>query len=100
MFLRNRGRPVRRTDNITAICEAHCLTTLQASTACYRVNNSVAFVRERIIPSDRRLSARLVPNFADTGCHVVSVTDPYGCIRGFLDRSRYFFFKVAPQLYS
>jgi hypothetical protein len=24
---------------------------------------------------------------------------PYGCILGFLDRSRYFFFQVAPQLY-
>jgi hypothetical protein len=22
--------------------------------------------------------------------------DPYGCILGFLDRSRYFFFQVAP----
>jgi hypothetical protein len=30
----------------------------------------------------------------------VSVTDPYGRILGFLDRSRYFFFQVAPQLYS
>jgi hypothetical protein len=26
--------------------------------------------------------------------------DPYGCILGFIDRSSYFFFKVAPQLYS
>jgi hypothetical protein len=30
---------------------------------------------------------------------VISVTDPYGRILGFLDRSRYFF-QVAPQLYS
>jgi hypothetical protein len=51
-------------------------------------------------PSDRRLSAKLVPNFADKGCHVVSVTDPYGRILGFLGRMRYFFFQVAPQLYS
>jgi CBS-domain-containing membrane protein len=51
-------------------------------------------------PSDRRLSAKLVPTFADRGCHLVSVTDPYGRILGFLDRSRYFFFQVAPQLYS
>jgi hypothetical protein len=35
--------------------------------------------------SDRRLSAKLVPAFADRGCHVVSVTDPYGRIFGFLD---------------
>jgi hypothetical protein len=26
--------------------------------------------------------------FADRGCHVVSVTDPYGRILSFLDRSR------------
>jgi hypothetical protein len=38
--------------------------------------------------------------FADGGCHVVSVTYPYGRILGFLDRSRYFFYQVAPQLYS
>jgi hypothetical protein len=50
-------------------------------------------------PSDRRLSAKLVPTFADRGCHVVSVTDPYGRILDFLDRSRYFFCQVA-QLYS
>jgi hypothetical protein len=51
-------------------------------------------------PIDRRLSSKLVPTFADRGCHVVSVTDPYGRIRFFLDRSSYFFFQVAPQLYS
>jgi hypothetical protein len=43
---------------------------------------------------------QLVPTFVDRGCHVFSVTDPYGRILGFLDRSRYFFFQVAPQLYS
>jgi hypothetical protein len=51
-------------------------------------------------PSDRRLLPKLAPTFADRGCHVVSVTDPYGSILGFLDRSRYFFFQVASQLYS
>jgi CBS-domain-containing membrane protein len=38
-------------------------------------------------PSDRRLTAKLAPTFADRGCHVVSVTDPYGCILGFLDQN-------------
>jgi hypothetical protein len=28
--------------------------------------------------SDRRLSAKLVPTFADRGCHMVSATDPHG----------------------
>jgi hypothetical protein len=31
---------------------------------------------------------------------VVSVTNPYGRITGFLDRRRYFFFQVAAQLYG
>jgi hypothetical protein len=42
----------------------------------------------------------LEPTVADRRCHVVRVTDPYGRILGFLYRSRYFFFQVAPQLYS
>jgi hypothetical protein len=37
------------------------------------------------LPSDRRLSAKLVPTFADRGCHVVSATDPHGRYLGFLD---------------
>jgi hypothetical protein len=51
-------------------------------------------------PRDSRLSAKLVPTFADIECHVVSVTDPYGRILDFLDPNRYFFFHVAPQFYS
>jgi hypothetical protein len=51
-------------------------------------------------PSDLRLSAKLVPTLVDRGCHVVSVTDPYGRYFGFLDRSHYFFFQGVPQLYS
>jgi CBS-domain-containing membrane protein len=51
-------------------------------------------------PSYRRLLTKLVPTFADIGCHVVSVTDPHGRIVGFLDRSSSFFFQAAPQLYS
>jgi hypothetical protein len=31
--------------------------------------------------------------FADRRCHVVSVTDPYGRILGFIDKSRYFSIK-------
>jgi hypothetical protein len=50
-------------------------------------------------PSDSRLSAKLLPTFADRGCRVVSVKDPYGSVLGFLDRSRYYCFRVAPQLY-
>jgi hypothetical protein len=62
--------------------------------------NSVAWVRERTMLRDRRLSAKLLPTFADRGCHVVSMTDPHSHILAFLDQSRYLFSQVAPRLYS
>jgi hypothetical protein len=40
-------------------------------------------------PSDRRMSAKLVQNFTDRTCQVVSLTDSYGRILGFLDHSLY-----------
>jgi hypothetical protein len=49
--------------------------------------------------SDHCLSVKFVQNFADRGCHMVSVMDPYGRILCLLDRSRYFF-QVTLQLYS
>jgi hypothetical protein len=53
--------------------------------------NSMVWVRQRTIPpGGPTLSAKWLPTFADRVCHVVSVTDPYGRILGFLDRSRYF----------
>jgi hypothetical protein len=55
---------------------------------------------EQYRTSSRHLSTKLVLTFEDRGCHVASVTDPYGSILGFLDRNRYIFFHVAPQLYS
>jgi hypothetical protein len=62
----------------------------------------MASVRKRTIPTERPpLVSEVSANFlADRGCHVVSVTNPYGRILGFLDRSLYYFFQVAPQLYS
>jgi hypothetical protein len=62
--------------------------------------NEVNAKSKAIRPSDRGLSAKLVPTFADRGFHVVSVTDPYGRILGFLYRSRYSLFQVASQFYS
>jgi hypothetical protein len=38
-------------------------------------------------PSDRRLSAKLVPTFADRGCRVVSATDLHVRILGFVDQT-------------
>jgi hypothetical protein len=42
--------------------------------------NSVAFSPQSELyrPSDRRLSAKLVPTSADRGCRVVSATDSHG----------------------
>jgi hypothetical protein len=65
-----------------------------------RKTRSPASASDVYRPSDRQLSAKLMPTFANRGCHVVRVTDLYGRIPGFLDRSRYFFLQVAPQLYS
>jgi hypothetical protein len=55
----------------------------------YITNNQTPWLEsssELYRPSDRSLAAKLVPTFADRGCHVVSVTDPYGRIIEFLDR--------------
>jgi hypothetical protein len=41
-----------------------------------------------------------VPTSVESGRCVVSTKDPYGRILGFLGWSRYFLFRVAPQLYS
>jgi hypothetical protein len=41
---------------------------------------------ELYLPSDRRLSANLVPTFADRACHMGSVTNPQGRNLGLLDR--------------
>jgi hypothetical protein len=52
-------------------------------------------------PSDRRLSAKLVPTFADRGVsHSQHSGPPYNRNLGFLDQSRYFLFQIAPQLHS
>jgi hypothetical protein len=48
----------------------------------------------------RRLSAKLIATFADRRCRMVSAADLYCRNLDFLDWSRYFFFQVAPQLYS
>jgi hypothetical protein len=50
--------------------------------------------------SNRCLSLKLEPTFADRGCHVVSMTDPYGRFLDFYTGATIFFFQVAPQLYS
>jgi hypothetical protein len=48
-------------------------------------------------PSDRCLSGKLVPTFADRGCHVVCVTDSYSCILGFLVWTQFTLLHVNDQ---
>jgi hypothetical protein len=65
------------------------------------LKKTVALVHNEIYrPSDRRLSAKLLPTFADRACRMVSATDLHCHILDFLDRSRYFIFQVASELYS
>jgi hypothetical protein len=53
--------------------------------------NSEVWVRERTIPTKRPpLVGEVSANFCGRGWHVVRVTDPYGRILDFIDRSRYF----------
>jgi hypothetical protein len=43
----------------------------------FMFNDVYGFPSDR--QSGRRLSAKLVPNFADRSCCLVSATDPHGC---------------------
>jgi hypothetical protein len=71
---------------------------------CYRLSKPKGLVRLEGLGEQKEKTAwpesalvKLVATSADRGCHMVSVSDPYGRVLGFLDRSRYFFFQVAPQ---
>jgi hypothetical protein len=62
----------------------------------------VALVRERTIPTERPplVGEVSASSLRIEGCHVVSTEERYGRTLAFLDRSSYYFFQVAPQLYS
>jgi hypothetical protein len=65
------------------------------------LNKLQALVCEQTIPTKwLLLVSEIMPTFVDRGCRVVSAMDPHGRIFGFLDHSCYYFFQVAPQLYS
>jgi hypothetical protein len=57
---------------------------------CYRTPPKTPWpesASELYRPNDLRLSTKLVSTFADRGCHMDSVTDPYGRILEILGRS-------------
>jgi hypothetical protein len=62
----------------------------------------MVLICKQTIPTDRPPHVgEISANFCgQRGCHVVSAMDPHGHTLGFLDRSHYYFFQVAPQLYS
>jgi hypothetical protein len=51
--------------------------TVYGTKTTTKQTNFVALVSKRTVPTDR-VSAKLVPTFADRGCGVVSTTDPHG----------------------
>jgi hypothetical protein len=67
--------------------DGYCNHCGQFKVKLYKQTPWLEFASELYRQNDRRLSAKLVPTSADRGCHVVSVTDPYGRILGFLDRT-------------
>jgi hypothetical protein len=70
--------------------------TAAVNTHVRKETNSVTSIRKWTIPTERPpLVSEVSANFC-----VVSATDPHGRILGFLDRSRYYFFQLTPQLYS
>jgi hypothetical protein len=91
IYIYNKEKRKRRQANvdggkyIKANC-SQCNRMLQYKT------NSVASVRNRTMPTERPLLVSEVSanGFADRRCHVVSMTDPYDRILGFLDRRRYY----------
>jgi hypothetical protein len=56
-----------------------------------------SYVSELYQPSVRRLSAKLVPKFADRGWSAQWI--PTAVLIGYLGQSRYSFFQVVPQFY-
>jgi hypothetical protein len=78
-------------------------TSARSSRKALRLYSNTALAVENTPwPQSKRqpLVSEVSANFTNRQCRVVRVADPHGRILGFLDRSRYFFFQVAPQLYS
>jgi hypothetical protein len=54
---------------------------------CINYKKTLVWVRERTVPTERPLLVgEFSAKFVDRRCHVVSMTDPYGRILGFIDR--------------
>jgi hypothetical protein len=69
---------------LSALCSGHALPLERPLKKKLLWPESVSKLYQ---PSDHRLSAKLVPTFADIGYHMVSITDPYSRTVSFLDRT-------------
>jgi hypothetical protein len=90
------GRSVKLTTHLHLVPTSKMVELYLHSPLCLKKTKLTPWsesASELYRPRDRRLSAKRLPTCAHRGCHVVSVTDPYGRILGFLDRSRYFSIK-------
>jgi hypothetical protein len=76
------------------------LWDMSLCTAVDRYQRFGGTASELYLLSDRCLLAKSVPTFADRGCCMVSITDHHGHILRFIYQKCYYFFQVAPQLYS
>jgi hypothetical protein len=91
----SKGTPLRHHHTVIGRCILKTAVILQHVISDIKKKiNSMVWVRELTIPTERPpLVGEVIANFCGRECHVVSVTDPYGRIIGFLDRSRYFSIK-------
>jgi hypothetical protein len=83
------------------LCDSVKCSTLYKAMITNKQTNSVAWVRERTIPTERppligEVSADICGSSVSHGQRDGSL----GSIFNFLDRSHYYFFQAAPQLYS
>jgi hypothetical protein len=91
-------RYLRRASTVSASASARSMTTNKQTNKQTKKPPWPESASELYRPSDRRLSDKLVPTFADRECRVVSVTDPYDHNLGFPHRSHYFFFQVSSSV--
>jgi hypothetical protein len=76
------GNMVRLAFDLSVCHSSHDIISV-STYVCLKLN-SVSCVRERTIPAERPpLVGEVSANFVDKGCHVVSLTDPYGRIHRF-----------------
>jgi hypothetical protein len=76
-----------------AACPSHFISSHSFRTV------GLQSARELYRLSDRRLSAKSVSTFANRGVSRGQPAIPYGSNLDFVDRSRYFYLQVAPQLF-